>query len=107
VSEHEQTNEQRQVNIEIDDSKVVGVYANFCRVIAMPEEMIIDFGLNQQPVGVPSSPIPVTQRVILNYYTAKRMLYPLQETIRRHEESYGTLEIDLRKRIKKAQEGEK
>jgi hypothetical protein len=107
VSENEHANEQRQVSVEIDDSNVTGIYANFCRIIAMPEEMIIDFGLNQQPVGVPSSPIPVSQRVILNYYTAKRMLYPLQETIRRHEESYGTLEIDLRKRIKKVQEGEK
>ena len=62
------------VQLEIDDSKVWPLYANFCRVTGTPEELIIDFGLNPQPVGVPTHPIPVTQRIITNFYTAKRML---------------------------------
>ena len=92
------------VNINIDDSQVVGTYANFCRVTGMPEELIIDFGLNPQPVGIPTSPIPVTQRIITNYYTAKRMLFAIQETIRKHEAAFGVLEIDIQKRVKKQQE---
>lgn len=86
--------------IQIDDTKVVATYANFCRVTGTPEEFIIDFGLNPQPVGTPSTPIPVTQRIITNFYTAKRMLHALQMTIQRHEAVFGVLEIDVQKRVK-------
>ena len=90
----------QQQQIQIDDSRVIATYANFCRVTGTPEEFIIDFGLNPQPVGVPSSPIPVTQRIITNFYTAKRMLHALQMTIQRHEATFGVLEIDVQKRVR-------
>ncbi|MGL6195176.1 MAG: DUF3467 domain-containing protein [Thermoguttaceae bacterium] len=86
--------------IQIDDSKVMATYANFCRVTGTPEELIIDFGLNPQPIGIPSTPIPVTQRIITNFYTAKRMLHALQMTVQRHEATFGVLEIDVQKRVK-------
>ena len=66
--------QQQRMQLEIDDSKVLALYANFCRVTGSPEELIIDFGLNPQPVGMPKNPIAVTQRCIVNYYTAKRLL---------------------------------
>ena len=64
----------QQVQIEVDDSHVIASYANFCRVTGSPEELIVDFGLNPQPMGVPKNPIGVSQRIILNYFTAKRLL---------------------------------
>lgn len=85
--------------IQIDDSKIVASYANFCRVTGTPEELIIDFGLNPQPFGVPSEPIPVTQRIVTNFYTAKRMLHALSMTIQRHESTFGVLETDVQKRV--------
>jgi hypothetical protein len=91
--------QQQRVQVEIDDSKVMALYANFCRVMGTPEEMIIDFGLNPQPVGVPKDPVAVTQRIITNYYTAKRMLMALQVTIQRHEAAFGVLELDVQKRL--------
>ncbi|MDR0871524.1 MAG: DUF3467 domain-containing protein [Planctomycetaceae bacterium] len=94
-------NEQpQQVQVRLDDSKVAATYANFCRVTGMPEELIIDFGLNPQPIGLPSNPIVITDRIVTNFYTAKRMLYALQATIQRHEQTFGTLEIDIQKRVK-------
>src|SRR5262245_49495870 len=63
--------------IEVDDSHVTALYANFCRVTGSPEELIIDFGLNPQPMGVPKNPIGVSQRIIVNYFTAKRLLAAL------------------------------
>ncbi len=63
------------MQVGIDDSKANADYANFCRVTGTPEELIIDFGLNPQPFGVPTEPIPVHQRIILNFFTAKRMLH--------------------------------
>jgi hypothetical protein len=93
--------QQQRVQIEIDDSKVTALYANFCRVTGTPEELIIDFGLNPQPfVGMPSHPIPVTQRIITNFYTAKRMLHALSLTIQRHEATFGVLETDVQKRVR-------
>ena len=67
-----------------------------------PEELIIDFGLNPQPIGVPTQPIPVTQRIITNFYTAKRMLHALTMTVQRHEATFGVLEIDVQKRVRPA-----
>jgi len=87
-------------SVKFDDSKVCATYANFCRVTGTPEELIIDFGLNPQPIGVPTSPITVTNRIVTNFYTAKRMLLALQTTIQRHEQMFGTLEIDVQKRVK-------
>ena len=91
---------QQRVQVEIDDSKVMALYANFCRVTGTPEELIIDFGLNPQPFGVPAHPIPVTQRIITNFYTAKRMLHALGLTIQRHEGTFGVLETDVQKRVR-------
>jgi len=90
----------QRVQVQIDDSKVIACYANFCRVTGTPEELIVDFGLNPQPVGVPTQPIAVTQRIITNFFTAKRMLHALQLTIQRHEATFGVLEIDVQKRVR-------
>jgi hypothetical protein len=83
----------------VDDSQAVASYSNFCRVTGTPEELIIDFGLNPQPVGVPTEPIRVSQRIITNFYTAKRMLQVLQTTVQRHEATFGALEIDVQRRV--------
>jgi hypothetical protein len=97
----ERSQSQQQVApVRFDDSKVTATYANFCRVTGTPEELIIDFGLNPQPIGIPTTPIVVTDRIVTNFYTAKRMLYALQTTIQRHEQTFGVLEIDVQKRVK-------
>lgn len=85
--------------VKVDDSKLVAMYANFCRVTGTPEELIIDFGLNPQPFGVPTDPIQVSQRIVTNFYTAKRLLAALQLTIQRHEAAFGVLETDVQKRV--------
>jgi hypothetical protein len=90
----------QRVQIQIDDSKVLALYANFCRVTGTPEELIIDFGLNPQPFGVPTAPIPLTQRIVTNFYTAKRMLHALTLTIQRHEATFGVLETDVQRRVR-------
>ena len=88
------------MQIEVDDTHVTASYANFCRVTGSPEELIIDFGLNPQPVGMPKNPIAVTQRCIVNYYTAKRLLHALSLSVQRHEAVFGVLETDIQKRVK-------
>lgn len=87
--------------IEIDASQAAPSYANFCRVTGTPEEVILDFGLNPNPVGVPAKAIQIDQRIVMNFYTAKRLLSALELTIKRHEETFGELELDVQKRVKR------
>ncbi|GIX00587.1 MAG: hypothetical protein KatS3mg111_3919 [Pirellulaceae bacterium] len=91
---------QAPVQVQVKDDNVTATYANFCRVTGSPEELIIDFGLNPQPVGVPKDPIQVNQRVVMNFYTAKRLLAALQMSVQRHEQVFGVLETDIQKRLK-------
>lgn len=91
---------QQRQHVTVDTSKALANYSNFCRVTGTPEELIIDFALNSQPMGVPTEPIEVTQRIVVNYYTAKRMLAALQMSVQRHEAAFGVLETDVQKRVK-------
>ena len=95
-----QATQPQRIQVQIDDSKALASYANFCRVTGTPEELIIDFGLNPQPIGVPTQPIVITQRIVTNFYTAKRMLHALQLTVQRHEATFGVLETDIQKRVR-------
>ena len=96
----EQAQSQQPVQVQVTDNGVMATYANFCRVTGSPEELIVDFGLNPQPIGVPKDPIEVKQRIIVNFYTAKRLLAALQMSIARHEAVFGVLETDINKRVR-------
>ncbi len=101
AAEAEKQPQQRQpVQLQVTDENALACYANFCRVTGSPEELIIDFGLNPQPVGVPKDPIDVKQRIIVNFYTAKRLLAALQMSVQRHEAVFGVLETDIQKRLR-------
>jgi len=84
---------------EVDDKNAICTYANVCGVTGTPEELILDFGLNSQPYGVPTEPVQVKQRIVTNFYTAKRMLQALHLSVQRHEQAFGVLETDVQKRV--------
>ena len=88
-----------QQQVKLDESKTIAAYANFARVTGTPEEVIIDFGLNPQPFGPPTEPVIVSQRIIVNFFTAKRLLAALAMTTQRHESAFGVLETDVQKRL--------
>ena len=90
----------QNVQVQVRDEDAIACYANFCRVTGSPEELIVDFGLNPQPVGIPKDPIHVKQRIIMNFFTAKRLLGALQMSIQRHEAVFGVLETDIQKRLR-------
>lgn len=94
-----QAEAQQRQRVEVKDSDAVCTYANFCRVTGTPEELILDFGLNSQPYGMPTEPVEVKQRIVTNYYTAKRMLQALHLSVQRHEQAFGVLETDVQKRV--------
>jgi hypothetical protein len=93
---------QQQVQLRIDESSLQTTYANAFRSNGTAEEVILDFGLNvvgpptQQ--GQPQILFKVNQRVIMNYYSVKRLAITLSQLIRRHEEQFGEMELDVSKR---------
>ena len=85
----------------VDTSALSTVYTNFCRVNVTPEELVLDFGLNPLMTPVPSAdPVKLTHRVVMSFYTAKRLMTHLIGVITHHENTYGPLELDIQKRIR-------
>ncbi len=96
------TNPQGQQSREfpMDSTAMSTAYANFARVTGTPEELVLDFGLNTQMSPNPNEPVRLTHRLVLNYYTAKRLLMALGMALQQHENIYGVLETDIQKRVK-------
>jgi hypothetical protein len=82
----------------VDDAGALATYANFCRVTATPEEVILDFGLNTQPFATDGQHVKANHRIVMNFYTTKRLLGAISTTIQRHEQTFGTVELDVRRR---------
>ena len=113
----QQTGKQ-QARLRIDQRDMHSSYANAFRTSATAEEVIIDFGLNQ----VVSAPRPtdkstegdepmteivfqLSNRVILNYYSAKRLVLTLGPAIRRYEEQFGELKLNVADRTRAGASG--
>ena len=101
----EQTGQQ-QVRLRIDEKNLTSSYANAFRTNGTAEEVILDFGLNlavpaQDQSGQPEILFQVSDRIVLNYFSAKRLALTLGQIIRRHEEQFGELQLDVAKRQKK------
>ena len=88
----------QQAEVVVDDSTTLPSYSNFCRVTATPEEVIMDFGLNPQPFAVGRQDVKANQRIVMNFYTAKRLLTALAMTVQRHEGTFGVVELDVQRR---------
>ena len=102
MSEHASSDGERlpaQAQPVIEPDHLEPLYANFVRVAGLPEELVLDFGLNPQPAGAPPVPVKVSQRIVMNYFTAKRLWLALGAFLQRHEQSFGGIEIDISKRI--------
>jgi hypothetical protein len=91
---------QQQQQIPTDYSSLSTVYTNFCRVSVTPEELVLDFGLNPQVSPTQTEPVKLTHRVVMNFFTAKRLLLALNNVVVQHENSYGALELDFQKRVR-------
>jgi hypothetical protein len=83
-----------------DSTSISTVYTNFCRVSVTPEELILDFGLNTQIVPNQAEPIKLSHRVVMNFFTAKRLMNALLGVVSQHENAYGVLELDFQRRAR-------
>jgi len=96
----------REIRLRVDERNLATGYANAFRANGTAEEVMLDFGLNlvappSAPQGRPEILFQASHRILMNYYSAKRLAITLTQLIRRHEEQFGELEMDVTKRVKK------
>jgi len=85
-------------DIKTDESGASTIYSNFCRINMTPEELVLSFGMNTQ-VQI-TDPIKTTHRIVMNFYTAKRLFHLLGQVIAQHEAAFGPLELDANRRVR-------
>jgi len=74
-------------------------YANFVRLNAGPEELILELGLNPEPVGIPTKPIPVAYAAIMDFHTASTFLRQISTLLIEYEAKNGLIETVIEKRV--------
>jgi hypothetical protein len=61
--------------------------------------VILDFGLNSQPFATGRQDVKSSQRIVMSFYTTKRLLTAIGMTIQRHEQTFGAIELDVQRRV--------
>ncbi len=92
-------NEQRQIQLRIDESKMGTTYANTIRTSTTQDEVVLDFGMNLPVPGQDNQPtlvFAVGSRVVLNWAGAKRLAISLGQVVRQYEERAGEINIGQR-----------
>ncbi|HKB40823.1 MAG TPA: DUF3467 domain-containing protein [Gemmataceae bacterium] len=87
----------------LDTSHMQTTYTNWYRVTGTAEEFILEFGLSPS-LGMTADPIRVSDRLVMSFYTAKRLLAHLTYALQQHERAFGALEIDVMRRLQQAQQ---
>jgi hypothetical protein len=78
----------------LDSSNVASSYANTCYASSTKEEVVLNFGLNQNwERGQKDMQVQLTNRIILSPYAAKRLVLLLTAVMQQHEARFGPLDV--------------
>jgi len=100
-----QAGQMQQVQVSVREDKAANIYSNMSRVTMGPqaEEVIVDVGMMLHDSAKPEAlTMEVSARVIMSVFAAKTLALRLSQAIQRYEQQFGTVELDIRKRIKQA-----
>lgn len=91
IKEHILNNPQQQkkVNVKIDEQIGEGIYANFMMITHSPSEFILDFG--RMMPGMPS--VKVKSRILVTPQHAKHFMQLLQKNIDNFEQQHGEIKV--------------
>lgn len=81
-----------KIEVHLDPEILKGIYANVTNIGHSKEEFFLDYLMIQQhpaPFG------KLVARIIITPGHAKRLLYALQENIRKYEEQHGVIDSGL------------
>jgi hypothetical protein len=99
-----------KVRLRVNQKDMTTNYANSFRPVTSADEVLIDFGINQTvAVNNPKDDGPeaeiifdVSNRVIMNYSTAKRLTIAMNQVIHNYENDFGEIKLNAAERkIKK------
>jgi hypothetical protein len=106
VKQPEVNQRQTKVRLRVNQNNMVTNYANSFRPVTSSDEVLIDFGINQTiAINNPEKNGPgaeivfdVSDRIIMNYATAKRLTIALNQVINNYEKEYGKIKLHLGER---------
>ena len=83
-----------QPTMRLDAANIQSTYANTCYASSTKEEVVLNFGLNQNwERGQQDMQVQLTNRIILSPYAAKRLVLLLTAVMQQHETRFGPLDI--------------
>lgn len=88
--------ESRQIQLRIDESKMVTTYANTIRTSTTADEVVLDFGINLPVPGPDNQPalvFTIGNRTVMNWAGAKRLAISLGQVVRQYEERNGEINL--------------
>lgn len=83
-------NKENQIQIELPEEVAEGIYSNLAVIAHSSSEFVVDF-VRIMP-GVPKA--KVQSRIILTPEHAKRLLYALNDNIKRFESQNGQIDLE-------------
>jgi hypothetical protein len=94
---------QKKIRVRIDERNLQTSYVSGFRPTMTAEEVMLDFGVNLiRPTGDKEQPhelvFQANNRLIMSYYSAKRLAIALGQIVRRFEQQFGELELNAAKR---------
>ncbi len=94
---------QKQIRVRIDERSLQTSYVSGFRPTMTAEEVMLDFGLNLiRPTGNKDNPAELvfqaSNRLIMSYFSAKRLAIVLSQIVRRYEQQFGQIELNAAKR---------
>ena len=82
----------QQVKVHWNTQHLKSSYANFCNATSTREEVVLNFGVNQNWERTPAEmDIELEHRLILSPFAAKRLNQLLSKLITEYESRYGEL----------------
>jgi hypothetical protein len=91
-----------QARVDLNSTGMTTTYTNLFRVTGTFEELIVDFGLHSGLITANGpEAVKISNRMVMSFPTAKRLLAALQLALSRHEQVFGSVETDPQRRAKK------
>ena len=77
--------------IQVDDRGVEVESCDYWHMSGTPEEVVIRFGSTK--LSDKGGPVKVTHRLALSYFTTKRLVSALAQTIKRYEDALSSMDV--------------
>ena len=88
----ERNKQAEQVKVRWNTDKLKSTYSNFCNATSTREEVVLNFGVNQNWERTPAEmEIELEHRIVLSPFAAKRLNQLLSRLMTEYETRYGEL----------------